>query len=329
MNKKIVLKKHSLGKVSVDNFDLVTSPIDSLQDHQVLVQVNWLSLDPYVKGRISQSKSYANNVAIGEVIMGESIGTVIQSNSTKFNAGDRVIGMTGWQTNAVMDDSKLHALLDANIPVTYYLGAAGMPGITAWIGVNHICKPKLSDVFLVNAATGAVGSIAGQLAKKLGCHVIGIASTPEKCQYAIEKLGFDQCLSHQAPNFKDELANNTSKGIDCFFDNVGGDLFDAVLPHMNIHGRIAICGLIGENDFQHSHSIQLRQILNKRLQLKAFIAYDYLNEWKPIQSELISQIKDTNLIYRESITNGIENAPKAFTEMLNGKNFGKTLIKLF
>lgn len=328
MNTKIVLKKHPLNKVSVDDFDLVTSPIESLGDHQVLVQVNWLSLDPYVKGRISQSKSYANNVAIGEVITGESIGTVIQSTSIKFNAGDRVIGMTGWQTNAVMDDSKLHTLPDADIPITYYLGAAGMPGITAWIGVNHICKPKLSDVFLVNAATGAVGSIAGQLAKKLGCYVIGIASTSEKCQYAIEKLGFDQCLSHQAPNFKDYLVSLASKGVDCFFDNVGGDLFDAVLPHMNIHGRIAICGLIGEDDFQHNHPIQLRQILNKRLQLKAFIAYDYLNEWKSIQAELISFIKEGALVYRESITNGIENAPIAFTEMLHGKNFGKTLIKL-
>jgi len=328
MNTKIVLKKHPLGNVSVDDFNLVTSPIDSLEDHQVLVQGNWLSLDPYVKGRISQNKSYANNVAIGEIITGESIGTVIQSNSKKFCPGDMVIGMTGWQTHAVMKDTKLQALPDTDIPITYYLGAAGMPGITAWIGVNRICKPNPSNVFLVNAATGAVGSIAGQLAKKLGCHVIGIASTPEKCQYAKEKLGFDQCISHQAPNFKGELANLLSKGVDCFFDNVGSDLFDAVLPHINIHGSIAICGLIGENDFQHSHPIQLREILNKRLQLKAFIAYDYLNEWKPIQSELISQIKDTNLIYRESITNGIENAPKAFTEMLNGKNFGKTLIKL-
>ncbi len=328
MNTKIVLKNHPLGKVSVADFDLITSPIDSPGEHQVLVKVSWLSLDPYVKGRISKNKSYANNVAIGEVITGESIGTVIKSNSKKFHPGDVVIGMTGWQTYAVLDDAKLHILPDTNIPITYYLGAAGMPGITAWIGVNHICKPKLSDVFLVNAATGAVGSIAGQLAKKLGCHVIGIASTPEKCQYAIDKLGFDQCLSHQAPNFKDVLISLASKGADCFFDNVGGDLFDAVLPHVNNHGRIAICGLIGEDDFQHSHSVQLRQILNKRLQLKAFIAYDYLNEWKSIQAELISLIKEGTLVYRESITNGIENTPIAFTEMLHGKNFGKTLIKL-
>lgn len=328
MNTKIVLKNHPLGKVSVADFDLITSPIDSPGEHQVLVKVSWLSLDPYVKGRISKNKSYANNVAIGEVITGESIGTVIQSNSKKFHPGDVVMGMTGWQTYAVLDDTKLHVLPDTNIPITYYLGAVGMPGITAWIGVNHICKPKLSDVFLVNAATGAVGSIAGHLAKKLGCHVIGIASTPEKCQYAIDKLGFDQCISHQSPDFKDALADLVSKGVDCFFDNVGGDIFDSVLPHMNIHGRIAICGLIGEDDFQHSHSVQLRQILNKRLQLKAFIAYDYLNDWKSIQAKLISLIKEDGLMYREWITNGIENAPRAFIKMLDGKNFGKTLIKL-
>ena len=326
INTKIILKNHPVRKVLVDDFQIVNCPIEEPGDREVLIKTDWLSIDPYVKGRISQTKSYANNVMIGEVITGESICTVIKSNSSRFKTGDSVIAMTGWQTHAVLPESKLHALPDCSLPKSLFLGIAGMPGITAWIGVTKICLPKPGELFVINAATGAVGSAAGQLAKKMGCRVVGIASTEEKCKYAVNQLGFDQCISHQDPNLISKLLQLTTTGIDCYFDNVGGNLFDLILPQMSIHGRVVTCGLIGEEDFQLTHPIQLRQILNKRIKIQAFIAYDYLDEWKLIQNELISLIKNKQLVYRESITKGIENAPTAFVEMLNGKNFGKQLI---
>ena len=328
INQQIILANHPEQKVQAHHFQLVGSPLGKPSVGEVLIQNQWLSVDPYMKGRINSAKSYAKNVAIGEVITGEVIGKVVESNSTRFKVGDTVIGMMGWQTHALMSDEKINHLPNAEIPVTCFLGIAGMPGITAWLGIHQICKPRSGETLLVNAATGAVGSVVGQLAKKLGCRVIGIASTIEKCEYAKITLGFDECVSHEDANLNDTLSKIAPKGIDCLFENVGGTLFDTVFPHLNPFARIALCGLVSEDDFSQTHPVHLRGFLNKRLNLQAFIAFDYFDDWPSIQTQLISLIANQSLRYTESISVGIENAPNAFIGMLNGQNLGKQLVKL-
>ena len=327
-NQQIILANHPEQKVQAHHFQLVSSPLGKPAVGEVLIQNQWLSVDPYMKGRINSAKSYAKNVAIGEVMIGEVIGKVVESNSTRFKVGDTVIGMMGWQTHALMPDEKINHLPNAEIPATCFLGVAGMPGITAWLGIHQICKPRSGETLLVNAAIGAVGSVVGQLAKKLGCRIIGIASTVEKCEYAKVTLGFDECISHQDANLHDTLSKVAPNGIDCLFENVGGALFDTVFPHLNSFARIALCGLVSEDDFYQTHPVHLRGFLNKRLHLQAFIAFDYFDEWPSIQAQLISFIADQSLRYTESISKGIESAPNAFIGMLNGHNIGKQLVKL-
>ncbi len=328
-NHQIILANYPEQKVQAHHFRLVSGLLGKPATNEVLIQNQWLSVDPYMKGRINSAKSYAKNVAIGDVITGEVIGTVLESKSKRFKEGDLVIGMMGWQTHALMLDEKINHLPSEDIPVTCFLGVAGMPGITAWLGINKICKPRPGETFLVSAATGAVGSVAGQVAKRLGCRVIGIAGTAKKCEYAKMTLGFDECISHQDANLDDALSKVAPNGIDCLFENVGGSVFDSIVPHLNSFARIALCGLVSEDDFSKTHPVHLRGFLNKRLHLQGFIAFDYLNEWEPIQTELISLILDKSIQYTESISQGIESAPDAFIGMLNGHNLGKQLVKLF
>ena len=329
LNHMIVLAQHPHCRVQEQDFQLTSNSIKSPEINEVLVKNKWLSIDPYVKGRINKADSYAKNIALGEVITGQAIGHVLESNSIKFKVGDLVTGMMGWQTHALMHHENLRHITDTTMPLTCFLGAAGMPGITAWLGIHKICAPKNGEIFVVNAATGAVGSVAGQLAKQMGCRVIGIAGSAKKCEYAKSVLGFDECISHQDVNWFNYLSKLAPNGIDCLFENVGGKLFDSIIPHMNRFGRIALCGLISENDFEKTHQINLRHFLNKRLHLQAFIASDYLDEWSSIQTQLISLIKCNDLKYSESISMGIESAPSAFVGMLNGNNLGKQLVQLY
>ena len=329
INHQIILANHPEQKVQAHHFQLVNSPLGTPAANEVLIQNQWLSVDPYMKGRINAAKSYAKNVAIGELMTGEGIGTVVESKSKRFKEGDVVIGMMGWQTHAIMLDEKIKHLPSKHIPATCFLGVAGMPGITAWLGVQTICKPQPGETLVVNAATGAVGSVVGQLAKGLGCRVIGIAGSIEKCEYAKKALGFDECITHHDPNLGDTLSKVAPKGIDCLFENVGGFVFDSALPHLNPFARIALCGLVSEDDFSQMHPVHLRGFLNKRLHLQGFIAFDYVNEWQSIQAELIALILDKRLQYTESVSEGIESAPAAFIGMLNGQNLGKQLVKLF
>jgi len=327
-NHQIILANYPEQKVQAHHFQLISSPLGKPAANEVLIQNQWLSVDPYIKGRINSAKSYAKNVAIGEVITGEVIGEVLASNSKQFKVGDRVIGMMGWQTHALMPDEKISHLPNADIPPTCFLGVACMLGSTAWLGIHKICRPRLGETLLVNAATGAVGSVVGQIAKKLGCRVIGIAGTIEKCEYAKITLGFDECITHHDANLHATLSKVAPKGIDCLFENVGGALFDTVVPHLNPFARIALCGLVSEDDFSQTHPVHLRSFLNKRLYLQAFIAFDYFDEWSSIRTQLISLILDKSIRYTESISHGIENAPTAFIGMLNGHNLGKQLVKL-
>jgi NADPH-dependent curcumin reductase CurA len=273
-------------------------------------------------------ESYAPPVQIGEVIIGEAIGEVVESRSNLYKVGDTVIGMMGWQTHAVMHETRVRLLPCHTIPPSWFLGAAGLTGITAWLGIHDICKPAANETVLVSSAAGSVGSIAGQLARLQGARVLGLAGTDEKCRYVENTLHFQHCLNYRSANWVDELTEMVPQGVDCLFENVGGVAFDRVLEKMNPFSRIALCGLVAEGLGLHNHSINLRRLLTHRILLKGFIASDHTNRWSEIQMQLIRLLESRQILAHESITDGIENAPTAFISMLNGGNLGKALVRL-
>lgn len=328
MNQKITLRSRPSSEVSADNFLLHCEPIHALQNGDVLVANKLISLDPYVRGRMLDRESYAPAIQIGETIIGEAIGQVIESRSNLYKVGDSVIGMMGWQTHAVMHETRIRLLPCASIPPSWFLGAAGLTGITAWLGIHDICKPTADETVLVSSAAGSVGSIAGQLARLQGARVIGLAGTDEKCQYAQDRLHFQHCFNYRSANWMSELAKTTPQGIDCLFENVGGVAFDTALERMNPFSRIALCGLIAEGLGHYDHTMNLRRLLTHRILLKGFIASDHTDRWREIQMQLIRLLESRQILVHESIADGIENAPKAFISMLNGGNLGKALVRL-
>lgn len=328
MNQKIILQSRPNQAVSLADFKYLEADIEPLKDGQILVLNRWLSLDPYVRGRMSERKSYAPSMALGDVVMGEAIGEVISSNSDLFKSGDQVIGMLGWQTHAVMNDSSIKPIPALGIPETWLLGVAGMPGITAWIGMMEICKPKNNETILITSAAGTVGGVAGQLAKLQGARVVGITGSEEKSNYVVNVLNFDECLSHQKAHWQENLRGFLPKGIDGLFDNVGGHVFDCLLQEMNPFSRIAICGLISEGLEDHFHKINLRTLLANRILMQGFIVSDHLSRWREIQRQLIRLLQEQKIHVDEKITEGLNHAPQAFIDMLEGKSFGKQLIRL-
>jgi NADPH-dependent curcumin reductase CurA len=328
MNQKITLRSRPVNLVSTDHFFFLSEPIHGLQSGDVLVANKLISLDPYVRGRMLDRESYAPPIQLGEVITGEAIGEVIESRSNLYKVGDIVIGMMGWQTHAVMHEARVRLLPCATIPPSWFLGAAGLTGITAWLGIHDICKPKANETILVSSAAGSVGSIAGQLARLQGARVIGLAGTDKKCQYVENSLHFQHCLNYRSANWVSELAEMAPQGVDCLFENVGGVAFDRVLEKMNPFSRIALCGLVAEGLGLHTHSINLRHLLTHRILLKGFIASDHTNRWGEIQMQLIRLLESGQILAHESITDGIENMPTSFVSMLNGGNLGKALVRL-
>lgn len=328
MNTKIILRNRPNQTLTQDNFECIDADIAPLKNGQVLVLNQWLSLDPYVRGRMSERKSYAPYIALGDVVIGEGIGIVIDSQSDQFQTGDKVIGMLGWQTHALMNATSIKLIPQAPFSETWLLGAAGMPGITAWIGMMDICKPQAGETILITSAAGSVGSIAGQLAKLHGANVIGVAGSEEKCAYAQDVLNFDHCLSYKHDNWPDQLNQYAPNGIDGVFENVGGTLFDHLIPQMNPFSRIAICGLIAEGLEEHFHSINLRTLLAKRMLIQGFIVSDHVSRWREIQKQLIELIIEQKIQVHEKITEGLQNAPHTFLDLLEGKCLGKQIIKL-
>jgi NADPH-dependent curcumin reductase CurA len=307
---------------------MVEAEIASLGPDQVLIQNSWLSLDPYMRSRISEAKSYARSVNIGEVMVGGAVGEVIATNTPSFRVGDAVLAATGWQLFAAMDASAVTRIKTDHVNPSAYLGALGMPGITAWTGLIDICQPRTGETVVVDAASGAVGSVVGQLAKLQGCRVVGIAGGAEKCRYVTQELGFDVCVDHRAADFADKLAAALPVGIDCLFENVGGHIFERLLTHMNVGSRIALCGMVSEfNREPHAHRT-LRSILINRIRVQGFIVSDKLETWPGIREKLYDLVMQGTLKFRESVTEGLENAPAAFVGLLKGENFGKQLIKL-
>ncbi|MFJ2991533.1 NADP-dependent oxidoreductase [Pandoraea sp. NPDC087047] len=329
INRQILLVSRPKGEASLDNFHLAAPELPELGDGQVLVRNNYLSLDPYMRGRMNDRKSYAPPWPLDTVMVGATVGEVIESRHPDWQPGDAVAAMFGWQEYGISDGSNLRRLHDARVPRSAYLGAAGMPGVAAWYGLNRIIGPKAGETIAVSAASGAVGGVVGQLAKRAGCRVVGIAGGEQKCAYVVDALGFDACVDYKAANFQAALREAVPDGIDGYFENVGGAVLDAVMTNLNPHSRIALCGMIsGYNDEPIPMKFPALLLMN-RVRLEGFIITQLLDVWPQALKELTDAIVADQIRYRETIARGIENAPAAFLGMLKGENFGKQIVRLF
>jgi NADPH-dependent curcumin reductase CurA len=334
-NRQIHLDNRPQGEATASNFKLVTADTPPLQDGQVLVRHHFLSLDPYMRGRMNDAKSYAAPQPVGQVMQGGTAGEVVESRSPKFQPGDKVVGMGGWQEYSVVNVDQPGALRKVDttqVPLSHYLGAVGMPGVTAWYGLVKIIEPKAGQTVVVSAASGAVGSAFGALAKARGCRVVGIAGGAEKCKYVVDELGFDACIDYKehkdAGSLSKALKQACPAGIDGYFENVGGMVLDAVMMRMNAHGRIALCGMISGYDGQPIPMAYPQLLLTNRLKLQGFIVSEHMEVWPEALKELGMLVGSGKLRPRESVAQGIEAAPEAFLGLLKGKNFGKQLVKL-
>jgi NADPH-dependent curcumin reductase CurA len=325
---QIVLASRPQGVVSPANFRLETVAVPVLKDGEVLVRNHYLSLDPYMRMRMEDVKSYAAPQALDEVMVGGTAGEVVASKNPKFAVGDKVVGMLGWSEMGVSDGVLLKKVDTTHIPLSAYLGTVGMPGMTAWYGLMQIIKPKAGDTIAVSAASGAVGTVVGQLAKQLGCRVIGIAGGKEKCDYVVNELGFDACIDYKGGNLYKDVKAAAPNGIDGLFENVGGVVMDSVLARMNPYGRIALCGLISGYDGEPMPIHNTRVILSMRLTMQGFIVSEHMDLWPQGLTEIGTLVATGKIKYRETIADGLAAAPEAFLGLLRGKNFGKQLVKL-
>jgi NADPH-dependent curcumin reductase CurA len=335
MNKQWLLASRPAAEATTGNFRLVETALPALQDGQVLVRHHFLSLDPYMRMRMNDAKSYAQPQPLDAVMIGGTAGEVIESRHPKFAAGDKVVGMGGWQQYSVVDGNQagvMRKVDTTHVPLSAYLGAVGMPGVTAWYGLVKLCAPKAGETIVVSAASGAVGSAVGQLAKARGCRAVGIAGGADKCRYVVDELGFDACIDHKAhqdvKSLDAALAEAAPDGIDGNFENVGGVILDAILRRMNPFGRMALCGMISGYDGVPIPLSDPSLILKMRLRLEGFIVSEHMEVWPEALKELGTLVATGKLKYRESIAARIEDAPEAFLGLLKGKNFGKQLVKL-
>jgi NADPH-dependent curcumin reductase CurA len=334
-NRQQLLDNRPDGEAVAGNFKLVSTETPALKDNQVLVRHHYMSLDPYMRGRMNESKSYAKPQPLGEVMQGGTVGEVVESKHPKYAAGDKVVGFGGWQEYSVVDASQPGALKKVDtthVPLSHYLGAVGMPGVTAWYGLVKIIAPKAGETLVVTAASGAVGSAFGALAKARGCRVVGIAGGADKCKYVVDELGFDACIDYRqhpdAKSMSQALKDACPDGIDGYFENVGGYIFDAVLLRTNAFARIALCGMIAGYDGQPLPLANPALFLINRIKLEGFIVSEHMEVWPEALAELGGLVASGKLKPRESVAQGIEAAPGAFLGLLKGKNFGKQLVKL-
>jgi NADPH-dependent curcumin reductase CurA len=327
-NLQVLLDHRPTGKVSPTNFRVVETPVPTPGPGEVLVRHSFLSLDPYMRGRLNDAKSYAKPQEIGAVMGGGTVGLVEASNNPRFHPGDAVVGMGGWQRYSVSDGAMLRTVDAKAVPIQAYLGSLGMPGVTAWYGLNRIIAPKPGETVLVSAATGAVGSVVGQLARLAGTRTVGIAGGPEKCAYAVKELGYDVCVDHKSANFAEELKAALPNGIDGLFENVGGEPFRLALGRLNDFSRVAVCGLIASYEGALTALPDMRIFLVKRFKMEGFIVSDHMDLWPKAIGELAALAAAKKLIWRETIRDGLENTPQALIDLLHGHNFGKMLVKV-
>ncbi len=328
-NLQVLLASRPQGSVREENFRIVETDLPRPADGEVLVRNLYLSLDPYMRMRMDAGKSYAPPVEVGEVMVGGGVGEVLESRDARLSKGDIVTGRLGWQMYAVAPGTGLRKVDAEGAPISTALGVIGMPGVTAWYGLLKIGEPKAGETVVVSAASGAVGSVVGQIAKIKGCRAVGIAGGSEKCSYVVSQLGFDACVDYKSASFESDLESVVPVGIDVYFENVGGRVLDVILPHLNAFSRIPFCGYVSEYNPGQGYGVRhLRQLLVSRSRLQGFIISEHLEIWEQALRELAGWVAAGKLKYHETVTEGLANAPRAFIGMLQGKNLGKQLVKL-
>ncbi len=332
--RRIVLASRPVGEPKPGDFRLEEYPVPQPGAGEVLLRTKWLSLDPYMRGRMSDAPSYAKPVGIGEAMEGGTVSEVVASKNDRFASGDIVLGHSGWQTHALSNGANLRKLDPKLAPVSTALGVLGMPGMTAYSGLLEIGKPQAGETVAVAAASGAVGSVVGQIAKIKGARAVGIAGGPDKCRYVKDELGFDDCIDHRAPDFAARLKAACPKGIDVYFENVGGAVFDAVLPLLNPFARIPVCGLIAQYNATelppgpNRLPLLMRNVLTKRLTVRGFIVTDFAACLDDFLRDVSQWVREGRIKYREDIVEGLDKAPAALIGLLKGKNFGKQLVRV-
>ncbi|MCY1414885.1 NADPH-dependent curcumin reductase [compost metagenome] len=335
LNQRIVLASRPVGAPTPENFRMERVALPELEDGQVLLRTLYLSLDPYMRGRMSDAPSYAAPVQIDEVMTGAAVSRVELSRHPKFSEGDLVVGVTGWQSHCISDGKQLKPLPPGLPSPSLALSVLGMPGMTAYMGLMDIGQPKAGETLVVAAASGAVGSVVGQVAKIKGLRVVGVAGGSKKCRYVVEELGFDACVDHKSPSFAQDLAAACGEGVDIYFENVGGEVFDAVLPLLNPKARVPLCGLIAQYNAsalpQGPDRLALlqRTLLTKRIRMQGFIVFDdYGDRQQEFYAAMAPWVRDGKVRFREDLVEGLDHAPSAFIGLLEGRNFGKLVVKV-
>ncbi|MEG9304704.1 NADP-dependent oxidoreductase [Psychrobacter celer] len=334
-NRQIKLASRPTGEPKPENFDMATSDIPAPKDDEMLLRTVYLSLDPYMRGRMSDAKSYADPLEVGDVMMGATVAQVVESNIDNFAAGDLVVSNSGWQDYSVSNGEGVVKLNKDMANPSYGLGVLGMPGFTGYMGLTDIGKPQKGETLVVAAATGPVGATVGQVGNQYGLRTVGIAGGADKCEFAVRELGFDVCIDHKADDFAEQLKNACPDGIDIYYENVGGKVFDAVMPLLNAHARVPVCGLVSQynaTDLPEGKDrlgMLMGLILRQRLTVKGFIIFEEYGDHFPEFLETMGKWVESGAVKtKEHITDGLNNAPDAFVKMLNGENFGKTVIKV-
>lgn len=329
INRQVLLKSRPTGAPGLENFELAEAPVPEAGDGEVVLRTLWLSLDPYMRGRMSAAKSYARPAEVGKPMVGGTVSEVTASRHPKFAVGDVVQSYAGWQDYARSDGSGLRKLDPALAPVSTALGVLGMPGMTAYVGLLEIGRPQPGETVVVAAASGAVGAVVGQIAKVKGCRAVGIAGGADKCRYVREELGFDACIDHRSDSFAAELEAACPGGIDVYFENVGGAVQAAVWPLLNDFARVPVCGLIAQyNATTPLPGPDMFSVLRKRLTLRGFIVSDFADKQADFARDVGGWVRSGRIKYREDVVEGLENAPQAFLGLLQGRNFGKLLVKV-
>ena len=329
MNRRVVLKRRPVGAPRPDDFELVEMPVPRPGDGEILCRTIYLSLDPYMRGRISGVKSYAKGVDPGDLMVGGTVGEVVESRRPGFTTGDLVAGYDGWQAYGVSTGAGVRKLDPGQAPISTALGVLGMPGLTAYVGLLDIGRPKAGETVVVSAASGAVGSAVGQIAKLKGCRVVGVAGGRAKCDYVVGELGFDACVDYKAGEVSAGLSRACPNGVDVYFDNVGGEILQAVLRLVNPHARVPLCGLISQyNAPEPPPGPNWGTLLINRVLVQGFIISDHLDRLPDFLRDVAAWVREGRLRYREDVVVGLEHAPAAFIGLLEGKNFGKQIVKV-
>jgi NADPH-dependent curcumin reductase CurA len=335
-NRRVLLKSRPVGEPKPTDFEIADAPLPKPQDGEILVRTIWLSLDPYMRGRMSDARSYAASVDVGQPMVGGTVGEIVESRDAAFAPGEFVLTYGGWQTYHVAKSAAARVgpfgpiKLDAKAaPLSTALGVLGMPGMTAYVGLYDLGQPKPGETVVVSAAAGAVGSAVGQLAKIRGCRAVGVAGSKDKCEYVVRELGFDACVSYRAPDVVEALRDACPNGIDVYFDNVGGDVLKAVLRLVNPFARIPLCGIISQyNATELPAGPNLAPVLFNRVTIRGFIVSDHVDRMPQFLADCGRWVREGRLKYREDIVQGLERAPDAFIGLLRGQNVGKMLVQV-